>query len=255
MAPLGTDPVTAEEVQAQLERILASVHFCKARCGSRLLRYLVGDTGDAALRLTNEYAIGLDVFGRDVATYSTGDDPIVRVQVGRLRDRLKAYYNAEGKADPLRISIPLGAYAPHFERVMAVTAMPPRLAFVPLTCSQGDAAGSFSAGLNDELSHRLYRQLGDRVRQCGQWRVEPSRDSVSHVLEGSVRADGITVRTSLRLLDVPGGSIVWSEQVDHGNDLSIARQEHLAGLCCRAVHEHFVAGNFAESYGNDTYFP
>lgn len=39
-------------------------------------------------------------------------DPIVRVEAGRLRDRLNSYYEAEGEADPVLISLPKGGYVP-----------------------------------------------------------------------------------------------------------------------------------------------
>ena len=41
-------------------------------------------------------------------------DPIVRVEAGRLRSRLNTYYQNEGKADPMLISLPKGGYVPEF---------------------------------------------------------------------------------------------------------------------------------------------
>ena len=41
-------------------------------------------------------------------------DPIVRVEAGRLRDRLSSYYEGEGLADRMLISIPKGGYVPEF---------------------------------------------------------------------------------------------------------------------------------------------
>jgi adenylate cyclase len=42
-------------------------------------------------------------------------DPIVRIEVGRLRRDLERYYLAEGRDDPIPIIIPEGRYAPTFE--------------------------------------------------------------------------------------------------------------------------------------------
>jgi TolB-like protein len=239
----------ADAAQAELQRILASPCFCKAQRSSRLLHYLVGQGSRGGLRLTNEYAIGLEVFGRDAATYNTGDDPIVRVQAGRLRDRLKAYYATDGRANPLRISIPLGGYTPRFEHFCVAEQSVARLAFEPFDCMQGDAAAIwFTAGLNEELRYRLSRQLGTRLAsfpQQGQWRNEHLRNGISHVLEGSVRADSKTLRTCLRLLYVAKGGIVWIEQLDHEADWSIAHQEQLASLCCLAAQEYFIVGSQA----------
>ena len=231
------------ELQAELGRILASSHFSKAARSSRLLRYLVAPQDGQAPRLTNEYAIGLAVFARDAATYSTGDDPIVRVQVGRLRERLRSYYATQGAGSALRISIPLGGYAPRVERCALAAPALARLGLAAFACPPGDVAASwFATGLNEELRYRLHQQLGERlacVTQGGQHAENESGAAFGHVLEGSVRADGDAVRTSARLIDVARGCIVWSEQLDHAGDLSIARQQQLASLCCAAAHAHF----------------
>lgn len=41
-------------------------------------------------------------------------DPIVRVEAGRLRGPLGAYYEAQGGADPILILLPKGHYVPEF---------------------------------------------------------------------------------------------------------------------------------------------
>lgn len=56
---------------------------------SRLLAYLVERAITDCARDTSEYAIGIGVFDRDPLHYSPGEDPVVRVQVGRLRTKLK----------------------------------------------------------------------------------------------------------------------------------------------------------------------
>src|SRR5262249_38193211 len=39
----------------------------------------------------------------------------VRLEAGRLRDRLREYYDGDGRDDPVLIELPKGAYAPHIE--------------------------------------------------------------------------------------------------------------------------------------------
>jgi TolB-like protein len=101
------------DVERQLDAILASEHFVSAPKMRALLRYLVEATlaGDAA-RLKG-YAIGVDVFDRN-ADFDPGTDPIVRVQVGRLRKLLDAFYKSEGSTRVLRIDIPKGGNAVEF---------------------------------------------------------------------------------------------------------------------------------------------
>ena len=100
-------------VERQIEAILASKDFAAAPKMRALLRYLVDAslTGDAQ-RLKG-YAIGVDVFERG-ADFDPATDPIVRVQAGRLRKLLDAYYSSAGRADPIRIDIPRGGYAVAF---------------------------------------------------------------------------------------------------------------------------------------------
>lgn len=235
-------PLAAPEVQAELSRILASPLFCKAYRASRLLRYLVEKAQAGAVRETNEYAIGIEVFARDAASYSTGEDPIVRVQVGRLRERLKCYYAGEGGRNPIRVRIPLGSYLPRFERAGSFS-LAPRLAFRPLACiTQAPPAPSFTQGLNEELGYRLHREFGDwlaALLPAGESSDQLHDRAISHVLEGAVRMEGERTRISVRLLDLVRHRVCWSEQFDHDSDLSIARQELLAAACCEALHRHF----------------
>ena len=102
------------DIRAELERILASKGFATAGRLSRLLRYVVDKTIAREADQLKEYAVGVEVFDRD-ASYDTRLDSIVRVEAGRLRSRLQEYYNGEGAASPIRISLPRGGYVAQFE--------------------------------------------------------------------------------------------------------------------------------------------
>lgn len=103
----------AQRVRAQLERILSSAAFAGSERASRFLRLVVERTlrGDAAG--LKEVVIAVEAFKRDVS-FDPKADPIVRVEAGRLRDRLRSYYDGEGKADAVLIELPKGSYAPRF---------------------------------------------------------------------------------------------------------------------------------------------
>jgi tetratricopeptide (TPR) repeat protein len=60
-----------------------------------------------------ETVIGVEFFQRDPG-YDPKKDPIVRVEVHRLRRRLGDYYIQEGASDPWRVEIPKGTYFPAF---------------------------------------------------------------------------------------------------------------------------------------------
>lgn len=238
-------PDDGAAVRRALALVLSSDGFCKAQRLSRLLRFLVEKRLTGAPRDTAEYAIGIEVFDRDPATYSTGDDPIVRVQVGRLRDKLKHYYATAGQHAALRFSVPVGSYMPEIEPMHNI---PPTLgsnyllAIVPLAYFDADADGAaFTRGLNEELAYHLYKAFGQTI-VSHTFDTGAAGGGVSHRLEGSIRVNGEQVRTSVRLIDRAAGCIVWSEQFDDSAPFAIALQEQLAHAICGALKQYFALG-------------
>jgi tetratricopeptide (TPR) repeat protein len=101
----------AEQVRAQMEKILASDVFARSGRARDLLKYIVEqDLAGNADRLKG-YAIAVDVFGKG-PDFDPANDTVVRVQMGRLRDILALYYQRHGTQDDLRITIPRGSYVP-----------------------------------------------------------------------------------------------------------------------------------------------
>lgn len=226
--------IKADEIMAALARVLDSVDFRKARQACRLLRFLVESKLRGKLRETAEYAIGIAVFGRDPNSYSTAEDPIVRVQAGRLRQRLASYYAGAGRDDALRIVIPLGSYMPAVERTQATQpATPPcRLTLRPFTClSQEEGAAAFCLGLDDELAHRLFHMPCIALLPRG-----AGGPNASHMLEGSVRTDGQLLRVSIGLTDTIAGATLHTAQFDLQLPFGIVLQEMLA----RAIAERLL---------------
>lgn len=236
--------ISNDEILAALKNILASKQFSKAHRCTALLAYLVqrGMRHDDPTT-PPEHEIGVAVFGRDRMTYFTGDDPIVRVQAGRLRLRLAAYYAEEGCTDALRIGIPSGSYQPKVERAEARAPAPaastaPLLMFRPLACLSADAPlSSYALGLNDELGYRLYRALPQVRRIDGD--VALGGLSSAALLEGTVRQDAARVRVSLLLRQVSDGAVLWYEQFDDTDSASIAAQERMAERCMAAL-QHYL---------------
>lgn len=95
----------ADEV---LDRVLNSKTFAASPSSRRLLKYLAERTsaGDPDLK---EYSIGVDVFGKS-ASYDPQRDSTVRIQVGRLRQRLADFYSTEGGQEPIVLDIPKGSF-------------------------------------------------------------------------------------------------------------------------------------------------
>ncbi|HZF30084.1 MAG TPA: hypothetical protein VE907_13270 [Gammaproteobacteria bacterium] len=106
-------PPAPEDVRAELERVLASRSFEPAGRSSEFLRFVVEQHLAGAADRLKGYTIAIEVFRRP-PEFDAQSDPLVRVEAGRLRRRLLEYYAAEGHANPLRIELPRGGYAPQF---------------------------------------------------------------------------------------------------------------------------------------------
>ncbi len=108
------DPVDPARVRLELERILDSPDFHASPRNRRFLAYLVEETLGGRGAGIKAYAIATAVFGRAPA-FDPQQDPIVRVEAGRLRSALEHYYLTAGRSDPIRIGLPKGDYAATFE--------------------------------------------------------------------------------------------------------------------------------------------
>jgi TolB-like protein/Tfp pilus assembly protein PilF len=103
-----------DDVREALAAVLCSRYFSGAERRKRLLEYLVEETLAGRGAGLKEYRIGVDVYGKDGAEYDPRTDPVVRVDIGRLRTKLDDYYAAEGRHAPLRLKLPKGAYSIQF---------------------------------------------------------------------------------------------------------------------------------------------
>src|SRR5436190_22661487 len=108
---------SADATLAALERVSSSETFAKAVRHRSLLRYLVEKTVAGRSSELKEFTIALEVFGK--TSYDPQVDSQVRVEVGKLRERLDRYYAAEGTADITRIEIPKGRYEPVITNVVS----------------------------------------------------------------------------------------------------------------------------------------
>jgi TolB-like protein len=146
--------IPKDRVHEQLERVLSSRGFVNAGRLSRLLRHSVEKTLAGQADELKEYSVGMEVFDRD-DKYDPRVDSIVRVEAGRLRSRLEEYYGGEGASDPVRISLPRGAYAAQFElrpeppavEMAAAAVAPPATPASPRRAWAPWAAGAVLVGL------------------------------------------------------------------------------------------------------------
>jgi hypothetical protein len=100
-------------VREQLERILASAELVAPDRLRSFLRLVVEETLAGRAERLEACTIAVDVFGRD-QDFDPQNDPVVRMEAGKLRRRLERYYRGAGGGDPIRIEMPKGTYAPTF---------------------------------------------------------------------------------------------------------------------------------------------
>lgn len=101
----------SDDVRRQLRRILQSNAFRAAEGLRNLLAFVVEEALAGRGENLKEYILGAMVLGKG-DTFDPKLDPIVRVQIRRLRDRLQEYYATEGRRDPIVIDLPKGTYIP-----------------------------------------------------------------------------------------------------------------------------------------------
>src|SRR6266571_130746 len=103
----------AEVVRVNLEKAIASSPFATADRLRRFLRYIIEKSLAGEADVLKEYPIGVEVYGRK-PDFDPRVDAIVRVEASRLRGKLREYYEAAGREDPIRIELPKGTYVPLF---------------------------------------------------------------------------------------------------------------------------------------------
>jgi len=104
---------TTPEIEAELDRVLSSKVFSAAQRSQAFLRYVVERSLTDSPAPLKEFSIAMDVFARG-HDYDPAIDATVRVEAGRLRSRLREYYDLEGVGDPISIDVPKGGYHPTF---------------------------------------------------------------------------------------------------------------------------------------------
>lgn len=102
-----------EECREQVRRVLSSATFRNASTLQSVLQFLTEKTLDGSADVLKEYTIGVDALGRK-QDFDPKVDPIVRVQIHRLRVKLKEYYDLEGVKDAVLIEFPKGHYTARF---------------------------------------------------------------------------------------------------------------------------------------------
>jgi len=261
-----TERLLDERVREELARILASEFFKQARRQSRFLSYIVEESLAGRSGRLKGYNIGVEVFERD-ESFDPLSDSIVRVEAGRLRSKLREYYENNDDRGGVRIRLPKGAYAPKFElldeasqneasrRTFAGAVHRSRysVAVLPLVNLSDDADQVyFVDGMTDALINRLARNAELSVTSfTSSMRFKNSRQSlpeiadrlkVEYVIEGTVLRVADRVRISAQLIHAANDRHVWAESYERKLTDVLAVQDEVAGNVSAALGAPGVFG-------------
>lgn len=220
--------LSAESIRTQLRKILSSSIFTRSERLARFLNFTVEQAIEGRGEHLKEFVIGVEVFDK-TEKYDPRMDPIVRVEARRLREKLKKYYETDGREDPLCIDFPTGTYAPLIQtrdalQVSAAGAKSAEnaIAVLPFTNLSSEQENEyFSDGLTEELINALTKVEGLRVvawssafqlkGKARDIRRIAEQLGVRAVLEGSVRRTIDRLRITAQLVDTKDGHYLWSE--------------------------------------------
>jgi TolB-like protein len=279
---LPTDAETGKAL-ACLEKILASPPFAQSKRLQRFLAFIVGETLAGCTDRLKGYTIGVEVFDRD-KSFDPTIDAIVRVEAARLRAKLREYYDAGGRDDPVRFELPKGSYSvliKHGERRTSAegSAPPlrlinagrtpniypppiddkPSLAVLPFVNLSGDAAQEYFAdGITENLITELSRLAGLFVisRQSSfvyKTVIKRAEEiaaelGVKYLLEGGVQRAGPRVRITAQLIDAATGVHLWADRYDRElGDIFVLQDEVIQQIL--AVLRVRLTGN--ASFGHE----
>lgn len=245
------DAQTAGMIRSQVEKILRSDAFLRSKRMQRFLSFAVDQALKGSSDSLKERPIAHFVFDKE-ESFDPCLDPIVRIEIGRLRSRLRRYYVEEGSADILRIAFPKRSYIPTFRRLEsgvssisaqvpapAPTAVPRAIAILPFAdLDPKKDSDHFCDRLTEELTNLAGRVTNLRVvartstfpfkRSLVDVRKIGTDLGVDVVLEGSVQREGKRIRVSVALVNVRSGYRLWSTTYDMNSNGRFNTQEMIA---------------------------
>ena len=139
---------------SELRAVLSSDVFAKSPNLARLLSYICNKYFEGCSSDSKEYNIGVEAMGKH-SDFDPTMNSVVRVEVHRLRQKLKKYYETQGSQHTLEITLPVGHYVPQFIRRVPVTPQVP----------EGDAISTLSDGGSSKPPVGVIEKLAPWTKQ------------------------------------------------------------------------------------------
>ncbi len=249
-----------EMVRKQLAKIVASPVLAGSSRLRELLSFIVERSLDDRSDELKEYSLGVEVFRRP-PSFDPRLDPIVRVQVSNLRNKLKAFYAESGLYDPVVIELPKGTYVPRFVLKTAGRKAPyrppevsqPFASVAVLACADLSPTQDqqyFCDGITEEIINALASI--EEIRVVGRTSVfrlkgkmKDARDigallGVQSVLETSFRRNENQIRVTAHLTEAATGFALWSKTFNAHPEKVFAVQEEIARSITKALRVNFI---------------
>ena len=252
----SVDDLTEVE-KHQIESCMLKMQTCPIfKFASRqynFLRYLVDHTLNGNQDRLKGYTIAVEVFDRP-SDFDPGLDSIVRVEAGKLRAKLREYYELYGQADAIRFIIPKGSYAveinfndslsnpvqhesitteekPSIEVIPSLAVLP----FINLS-SYPEKNSHLIDGLVDNVIFLLSRLTGLFVisRQSSFTYRDSNASSqeigsglgVSYLVDGTFQQINDNLRVTVNLIEASSGRHHWSDRYDFAlNDIFLLQDK------------------------------
>lgn len=254
-------PLSPENIQRQLRRILASIEFQATGQQRKFLRFVVSETLAGNAHEIKGYTVATRVFGRK-ADFDQATDPIVSIQANKLRRALERYYLVAGKQDQIRIDLPKGTYVPTFQ--MRPPAEPdtisqrledqdldrvggwPTVLIQPFQNLTGDPDQDFLVeGLSTELAIELarYQDIVVLIRRSEDDDKLNRKPVARFEVKGSVRKASKLIKLAVQLIDTKTGRQTWADCYHSNFDATqlIAFQEHVSQvIAAKIAGEHGI---------------
>jgi TolB-like protein len=244
----------SEAIRTELDRIVGSPLFAQAKRQRRFLQFIVTETLAGRADRISGYSIGIGVYDRDRA-FEPMLDPIVRVEAGRLRAKLREYYEGDGQADPIRIGLDKGSYAAtiHLGRpgnyrptLSASKAEKPSLVVLPfVSVDSSPKRKSFADGVTEDLITDLSKlrnllvvshQVSCLFIGTHKAPLTIARNlGVHYLLGGSIRYAGGCVRVNAQLVDGVSGQALWAARYDRKLTDDFAVQDEVTRNIVQAI--------------------
>lgn len=149
--------IDVEAGRAELDAVLNSRLFSRARSLSKILSFICTRYIDQDVDSINEWSIAVEGLGR--TDFDPEKDSIVRVEFHHLRKRLAQYYLAEGADHPVQIVLPDSGYVPRF-KIAGSAPGQPRLTVAPVPKVPEEEPGATAAVAVRHPRYSLWAALG-----------------------------------------------------------------------------------------------